>query len=146
MTGRVAPVEAMRYRHSRYRYTAVVQVGPGWSASGDWLTPRLLVEGRWRPDVDSYESETSIEVTVDLAGVDEDDYEVQLFEDALVVEGRRWLLPRGAGGLYHTAGVRQGPFRLEVRLPSPVDGERIEAHYDRGLLRISLPKQRRPVS
>jgi len=25
-----------------------------------------------------------------------------------------------------------------------VDGERIEAHYDRGLLRISLPKQRRP--
>jgi HSP20 family molecular chaperone IbpA len=44
-------------------------------------------------------------------------------------------------GTYHAAGVRQGPFRVELPLPAPVDGERVEALYDRGLLRISLPKR-----
>jgi HSP20 family molecular chaperone IbpA len=29
---------------------------------------------------------------------------------------------------------------LEVPLPAPIDAEHVEARYDRGLLRITLPK------
>ena len=29
---------------------------------------------------------------------------------------------------------------MEVRLAAPVDAERVEARYDRGLVRITLPK------
>jgi HSP20 family molecular chaperone IbpA len=80
-------------------------------------------------------------MTVDLAGVDEQDFEVLLYEDVLVVEGRRELgaCPREA--TYHAAEIRQGPFRLELPLPAPVDPERVEATYDRGLLRITLHKR-----
>jgi HSP20 family molecular chaperone IbpA len=58
-----------------------------------WQTDRLRLQAqaRWRPDADAYETETTIEIVVDLAGVGEDDFELQLFEDALVVEGRRQL-------------------------------------------------------
>jgi HSP20 family molecular chaperone IbpA len=42
--------------------------------------------------------------------------------------------------VYQAAGIRQGPFRAEVPLPVPVDAERVEARYDRGLLSITLPK------
>ena len=133
----------MRYRHSPYRYTAVIRLGQAWASGDRWFADRLrlLAEGRWRPDSDTYETEATIEIVVDLAGVDEDDYEVQLFEDALVVEGRRRLPRVSERGLYHVAGVRQGLFRVQLPLPAPVDGEHVEARYDRGLLRISLPKQ-----
>jgi HSP20 family molecular chaperone IbpA len=133
----------MRYRHLSYRYAMVVQSG-GTRPFGDiWESDRLrvLVQGRWRPDADAYETASSIEITVDLAGVEEDDFEVQLFEDALVVDGRRQLPACQEDARYHAAGIRQGPFRLELPLPAPVDAERVEARYDRGLLRIVLPKR-----
>ena len=101
---------------------------------------RLLMETRWRPDADIYETASAFEIVVDLAGVGDDDFEVQLFEDALVVEGQRRLLAPRESAVYHAASIRQGPFRLNLSLPGPIDADRVEAHYDRGLLRVTLPK------
>jgi HSP20 family molecular chaperone IbpA len=133
----------MRYRRLSYRYAMVVRSGRTWPfgelSQSDRL--RLLIEPRWRPDADTYETATTVEIIVDLAGVDEDDFEVQLFEDALVVEGRRRPLSCQEGAVYQAAGIRQGPFRIELPLPAPVDPERVDARYDRGLLRITLPKR-----
>jgi HSP20 family molecular chaperone IbpA len=56
------------------------------------------------------------------------------------VEGRRQL-PAPAEGVYHAAGIRQGLFQVDVPLPVPVDADRVEARYDRGLLRITLPRR-----
>jgi HSP20 family molecular chaperone IbpA len=132
----------MRYRRLSYRYEMVVRSGQTYPFSDIWPSDRLrlLVQPRWRPDADTYETASTVEIIVDLAGVDEDDFEVQLFEDALVVEGRRQLPSCREGAVYHAASVRQGPFRLELPLAAPVDPERVEARYDRGLLRITLPK------
>ena len=101
---------------------------------------RLLMEARWRPDADIYETASAFEIVVDLAGVGDDDFEVQLFEDALVVEGQRRLLAPRESAVYHAASIRQGPFRMNLPLPGPIDADRVEAHYDRGLLRVTLPK------
>jgi len=101
---------------------------------------RMLMESRWRPDADIYETASAFEIVVDLAGVGDDDFEVQLFEDALVVEGQRRLLAPRESAVYHAASIRQGPFRLNLSLPGPIDADRVEAHYDRGLLRVTLPK------
>jgi HSP20 family molecular chaperone IbpA len=102
---------------------------------------RLLTQPRWRPAADVAETAAAIEVTVDLAGVDEEDFEVQLFDNGLVVEGRRTLPACGADAVYHAAGIAQGFFRLELPLPARVDAERVEARYERGLLTITLPKR-----
>jgi HSP20 family molecular chaperone IbpA len=137
----------MRYRHLRYRYTTtVVRAGSTWVFADVWQSERLrgLVQSRWRPDADTYETATAVAVVVDLAGVGEDDFEVQLFEDALVVEGWRQLPACDEGAVYLAAGIRQGPFRVELPLPAPVDPDRVEARYDRGLLRITLPKRAEP--
>jgi HSP20 family protein len=133
----------MRYRWVSYRYAMVVRPGHTWPVGDIWQSDRLrlLVQGRWRPDADMYETATTVEIVVDLAGVEEEDFEVQLFEDVLVVEGRRQLPTCQEGAMYHAAGVRQGPFRVGLPLPAPVDPERIDARYDRGLLRITLPKR-----
>ena len=133
----------MRYRRSTYRYAMVVRSGPPWPFGEIWQTDRLrlLAQGRWRPDADIYETGTTVEIVVDLAGVDEDDFEVQLFDNGLVVEGRRQLPSCGKDAVYHAAGIPQGLFRLEVPLRARIDPERVEARYERGLLRVSLPKR-----
>jgi HSP20 family protein len=133
----------MRYRRLSYRYSMVVLRGQT-SPFGDiWPSDRLRLLGqtRWRPDVDTYETATTVEIVVDLAGVAEDDFEVQLFDDVLVLEGRRQLPACDEGAVYHAAGIRQGPFQVALPLPAPVDVERVQARYDRGLLRITLPKR-----
>jgi HSP20 family protein len=133
----------MRYRRSSYRYAAVVGTGQTWVFGDIWQSDRvrLLLQNRWRPEVDAYETAATLEVVVDLAGVDEDDFEVQLFADAVVVEGDRRLPAPQTAARYHAATIRQGPFRVEISLPAPIDPERVDARYDRGLLRISLAKR-----
>jgi HSP20 family protein len=133
----------MRYRRLSYRYAMVLRTGPTWPLGEIWESERLrlLVEPRWRPDADTYETAATIEIVVELAGVDEDDFEVQLFEDALVVEGRRRLPACHEGAVYQQAGIRQGPFRVELPVSAPVDADRVEVRYERGLLRITLPKR-----
>jgi HSP20 family protein len=133
----------MRYRRLSYRYATVSSTVPAWPLVEVWPGDRLrlLVQGRWWPDADAYETAGTVEIVVELAGLDDDDFEVQLFEDALVVQGRR-TLPRGAESVrYHAARIRQGPFVLALALPSPVDAEHVTARYERGLLSITLPKR-----
>jgi HSP20 family protein len=133
----------MRYRRLSYSYSMVVRSGlPG--AFDDFRQldrMSLLMGSRWRPDADIYETARTVEIVVDLAGVKETDFEVQLFEDALVVEGRRHLAAPEDTTTFHSVRIRQGPFRLEMPLAAPVDAERVTARYDEGLLRISLAKR-----
>ena len=133
----------MRYRRLSYRYAVVVPSDQPWPFGDIWQTERLrlLVQTRWRPDADTYETATTIEMVVDLAGVDEDAFEVQLFEDVVLVEGRRHLPSCDEAATYHAAGIRQGPFEVVLPLPAPIDPERVQARYERGLLRITLLKR-----
>jgi HSP20 family molecular chaperone IbpA len=132
----------MRYQRLSYRYAMMFRSGATWSGE-IWESDRLrlLVEPVWRPDADTYETATTIEIVVDLAGVDDEDVEVQLFEDALVVAGRRPVPAAREGAVFQLAGIRRGPFRLELPLSAPVDADRVEVHYDRGLLRVTLPRR-----
>ena len=134
---------ALRYRRLSYRYTVVTGSAlPEQLLEDLWQLERvrLLMETRWRPDADMYETASAFEIVVDLAGIGDDDFEVQLFEDALVVEGQRQLRAPRESAVYHAASIRQGPFRLNVPLPGPIDADHVEAHYDRGILRVTLPK------
>ena len=131
----------MTYRRLTLRY-AGVRADLSWPFDPVWESEQLrrLLRGRWRPDADVYETASTIEMTIDLAGVEDEDFEVQLFANALVIEGCRRLPAAREDAVYHAAGIRQGLFRVELPLPAPVDPERVEARYDRGLLQVTLAK------
>ena len=133
----------MRYRRLDYRYMTLTSAAPAWPLLESWPDDRLhlLMRGQWRPDADTYETPSTVEIVVDLAGLGEDDFEVQLFDDALVVQGHRRLARDRESARYHTARIRQGPFILALPLPAPVDPERVVARYERGLLSVTLAKR-----
>jgi HSP20 family protein len=136
----------LRYQRVRHGYAVALgepqprPLGVGWGRP----TPALIALPRWRPRADVAETARSIVITVELAGVDPDEMEAVLYEDALVVSGRRHLPGPGPGGVYHAAEIDQGSFRLEVGLPAPVASELTDARYDRGLLVLTLPRARVP--
>jgi HSP20 family protein len=131
----------MRYRHLSYRYVLVTgsRLRPlGYVSQAEKVLG--LARLAWRPPADVVETPQTIVVTVELAGVDESEIDLLLFEDTLVMEGHR-RLPRPEGeARYDSAEIRQGPFRLEVPLASAVDSDRVEARYERGLVTVTLPK------
>ena len=129
----------MRYRHVRHRYEVVFTAGRAFA----WQTAELAVvfgPPRWRPNVDGCETSRALNVTVELAGIDPEEVEILLYENALVVQGERPLGSCGEDGVYHEVEIRRGPFRLELPLPMEVVPTGVEARQDQGLLRITLPK------
>ena len=133
----------MRYRRLSYRYAVAMASGrPQLSGAGWQRQPAGISMGQpaWRPPTDIVETATEVLILVELAGVDHEQLDVLLFEDALIVEGER-RLPSPAAGVYHAAEIRQGRVRLEVPLPAAIDPDQVVARYERGLLELRLPKR-----
>ncbi len=133
----------MRYRRLTYRYEILLSPSVGWPPASQWQADALRsVIGRahWRPATDVYESPEALTVVVELPGVDAEELEALLYEDALVVEGERKLPCCEDDARYRSAEIRQGRFRLELPIPPSVDRERVDARYDRGVLRIIITK------
>jgi HSP20 family protein len=131
----------MRYRRFVGRHVtlfSLVAPAAGDLLRGPWAGVRVAPP-HWRPAADIWESAGAYTVTVELAGVEPERLDVQLYADALVVEGER-PARAPAGGVSHSAEIRHGPFRLEVALPGDVDPEGVDAGYEQGLLQITLPK------
>lgn len=94
----------------------------------------------WHPPTDVYETDDSIVVVMEIAGLQEGDYELTLSSRSLEVRGRR---RDPADKLaYHQMEIRYGEFRAQILLPWPVrDAEQgVEATYQAGFLRVELRK------
>ena len=103
--------------------------------------PRLVGRRRaFRPRVDAYRTEEPPQLTivVELAGVDPSEVEVTVADGVLLVAGirRREVKDRA---VYRHIELDYGPFERRIPLGERVDENAIEAVYDRGLLRITLP-------
>lgn len=134
----------MRYRQVSYRHARVVRYDPTRLLQAAWSAQRLdvtLTEPWWRPEADVLEGPDTLTVLVALAGVPEDQIEITLFEDALVIQGERWLGCCDEAGVYQVASIPQGSFCVEVPLGFSVDAARIAVRYQDGLLRITLPRR-----
>jgi HSP20 family protein len=135
----------MRYRRVVGRYFTFVSTGAA-LPHGDLLRESrssvLVAPAHWRPATDVYETAEALSIMVDLAGIDLDDLDVLLLDDALIVQGTRHPRVAAPTGVYHHAEIRYGPFRLEVRLPHTVDASGIDARYEQGMLLVTLPKVR----
>jgi HSP20 family molecular chaperone IbpA len=101
----------------------------------------LIQPAQWRPPVDIHESPDAILVKIELAGMNEEHIECTLYENALVVTGRRDDDAVHDETLYyHEAQVHYGPFRAEILLPTPVRADETEVTYRDGFLRVRMPK------
>lgn len=101
----------------------------------------VLKMGEWRPSTDVYETPDHLVVKMELAGVAEEAIDITLYADHLVVSGSRMdRQPADEHAAFREAGIHYGPFRAEVVIPRPIDGERVTATMESGMLTITLPR------
>jgi HSP20 family protein len=94
----------------------------------------------WRPPTDVYESEDVLVVRVEIAGMREEDFVIQLNGRILTIRGVRQDLPERRA--YHQMEIRFGEFSIDLELPFHIDPEQVQATYSNGFLRVQLPKAR----
>ena len=94
----------------------------------------------WRPPTDMYETEDTIIIRVEIAGMREQDFNVALEDRTLTIRGARYDTSERRA--YHQMEIPFGEFSTEVELPAPILAEGVEAVYRDGFLQITLPKVR----
>lgn len=101
--------------------------------------------GRWMPATDVREDTDSIDIDVELAGIDPGDVEINVENGILTVSGeKRTEKKEGKEGQYHSVERRYGSFVRSFQLPQGVDESKITANFDHGLLTVEIPKSALP--
>jgi HSP20 family protein len=107
----------------------------------DFGTPIFeQIQGEIMP-VDFSEDGKSLIVSVSLPGLDIDNLEVAVSDDALLIDGQRRESRTNEGRRL----VRSQHFSNRIKLPCRVDPEQVAASYENGKLAITLPKCRAVV-
>ncbi len=93
------------------------------------------------PPVDVYEDEHSVNVKIEVPGVDEKDIDVRIENNVLTVHGERKFEKEEKQENFRRLERQYGSFTRTFTLPTTVDAEKVAASYDKGILKIALPKK-----
>lgn len=92
------------------------------------------------PAVDLVEKDGHYEITAELPGMDEKNVEVKVANGVLTIRGEKSEEKKEERKDYHLSERSYGSFQRSFRLPDNVDADKIEAHFAKGVLNVSLPK------
>jgi HSP20 family protein len=92
------------------------------------------------PLVDVHQTDDDIVVTVSLPGIKPEDVNVTLTGRTLTVSGELKSTEQVEREQYVYRERRMGSFNREIRLPVRVEGDKAQATFENGLLRLSFPK------
>jgi HSP20 family protein len=95
----------------------------------------------WQPDVDIVETESSIVVRAEIAGVRGEDLNVKVDGQILRIAGIRSASDASQVSRLHQMEIACGPFERRLRIPIPFDRDRVSAHIANGFLTVTLPKR-----
>ncbi|MFN8580454.1 MAG: Hsp20/alpha crystallin family protein [Gemmatimonadaceae bacterium] len=97
----------------------------------------------WVPTLDAWETENAFVVAVDLPGVNAESVEINFERNTLTISGAREAqvkAPESGELRVFFAERAVGSFTRSLRFPQYVEGDKITAQFDRGVLTITVPK------
>jgi HSP20 family protein len=92
------------------------------------------------PALNVWEDETAFYVESDLPDVAADKLEITVKEgNQLALSGER-KPSEPANAVWHRQERFAGTFSRQLTLPAPVDADKVEARFEHGVLKLTLPK------
>jgi len=104
----------------------------GGGAPGTWSRPSAV-------PMDAYRVGDEFVVQFDLPGVDPDAIELHVERNVLTVKAERRPVERGDNVEMQVAERPLGVFSRQLFLGDALDTERIDAHYEHGVLTLRIP-------
>lgn len=93
----------------------------------------------WRPPTDVYENEERFVVRLEIAGMRESEFQINIGENVLSISGVR-SDPTDERRAYHQMEIHYGEFLTEFYFTTPIDIDKVSAEYRNGLLFVYIPK------
>ncbi|MFY9561751.1 MAG: Hsp20/alpha crystallin family protein [Terriglobales bacterium] len=100
-----------------------------------------MTTSTFAPPVDVYEDEHNITLKIEVPGIDEKDIDVRIENNTLTVHGERKFEKEEKEENYRRVERQYGSFTRSFSLPSTVDAEKVQADYDKGVLKIQRAKK-----
>ena len=94
----------------------------------------------WWPSLDISETKNDLVVKVEIPAIDPKEIDISLADDVLTIKGQKKQEREEKEEDYHLIERHYGSFARSIRLPKGVQGDKINASYKNGLLRVTLPK------
>jgi HSP20 family protein len=86
------------------------------------------------------ETDNQVLLNAELPGVDEKDIDISVADDILTISGeKKSEFERKEGDRYRSERS-YGRFSRSVSLPFSIDADKVEARFDRGVLKLTIPK------
>jgi len=93
------------------------------------------------PRMDIYEEGNNVIAEVELPGVDPKDIDVEVKDNILRVEAKSEEKKEEKGKGYYRKEISAGYYKRAVPLPVGVIGEKAEANFEGGILKVVIPKK-----
>jgi len=100
-----------------------------------------LTTSSFAPAVDVYEDEHKVALKIEVPGIEEKDIDVRVENNTLTVHGERKIETEEKEENYRRVERQYGSFTRTFTLPPTVDTDNVSANYEKGVLKITLPKK-----
>ena len=100
-----------------------------------------LTTSNFAPPVDVYEDEHNITLKIEVPGIEEKDIDVRIENNTLTVHGERKFEKEEKEENFRRVERQYGSFTRSFTLPTTVDADKVQAHYDKGILKVQLAKK-----
>jgi HSP20 family protein len=108
----------------------------------DWTSRNFSSTNTTLPSVNIKESEEDFEVEMAAPGLSKKDFKIELNNDLLTISSEMEKENETKEGqMYSLREFSYQSFCRSFTLPNTADGEKIEAKYENGILRIIIPKK-----
>ncbi len=106
-----------------------------------FLRPTFAHTVNFQPSCDVNETKDHYLVSFDMPGVKKEDIKIEVQGNELVISGERQReLSEQDGETTLRVERSYGKFERSFTLPASINSEKIEAHYENGVLNVALPK------
>jgi len=114
---------------------------PGW-AGLHWPTFRFGrgEDAAWNPGIDVFERDNRLVTKIDLPGLKKEDIKVEVTDGYLTISGDRKKDVEEKDERFYRIERSYGVFTRSIRLPFPVDDNKVNAVFKNGVLTIAIPK------
>lgn len=112
----------------------------GWPFTGD---AGAMITSAWVPPTDVFEDAEGLKIVAELPGLAPSEVKLTVENHTLTIRGEKKQVAEELSARVHRYERSYGSFERSFTLPSTVDVDRVEAKFEHGVLRISLPKAER---
>jgi HSP20 family protein len=111
----------------------------------EWFSPSYSMEGcEWNPPSDIAETDKAYVLTAELPGVDPKNVDISFDDGIVTIKGSKDK-EMAEGESCYCAERYSGSFQRSFRIPGKVDKDKIDATFQHGVLKLTLPKSEESV-